>query len=75
MLLQRERAQIDPLMNILNGVKIQHGIQDTWRWVHSKDGIYNTSEAYSLLAADGEPSDPSIYSRIWNGNILQDMEW
>lgn len=45
-------------------------IGDSWRWTTTTKGVYNTSEAYLVLASSGEVEDipaekEKVYKMLW----------
>ncbi|GLT48512.1 hypothetical protein SLA2020_221330 [Shorea laevis] len=52
---------------MLEGVKMSHANPDRWEWIQSKDGLYSTKEAYSLLTKEQhEARAGTTFQRIWN---------
>ncbi|XP_057791348.1 uncharacterized protein LOC131008491 [Salvia miltiorrhiza] len=56
-LLEREKEQVQRLVNIIKHVRICEGKADKWRWKASKDDSFTVKSAYKTIsAADGRNS-------------------
>ncbi|GKV29753.1 hypothetical protein SLEP1_g38652 [Rubroshorea leprosula] len=62
-----EREEATELQRKIDSMRIYKDIPDTWKWEHSKEGIYSTQTAYKLLTNELSGLDAApIHKRVWN---------
>ncbi|KAL8538534.1 hypothetical protein ACS0TY_000522 [Phlomoides rotata] len=70
-LFDREVVRLNELISILDRSHIKRGVQDTWRWDMTPDGLYTIRDVYAWLSckeseeAEDAGSD-SGFDLIWN---------
>ncbi|GKU94430.1 hypothetical protein SLEP1_g7926 [Rubroshorea leprosula] len=66
-LFQWEEDAAMEIYRTIEDVKISPGRLDKWEWIHSKDGQYSTTTAYSVLTKERRGLDGAkIFKRVWN---------
>ncbi|GKU90641.1 hypothetical protein SLEP1_g4611 [Rubroshorea leprosula] len=66
-LFQWEEEDAKELCKMIEEVKIYPRCPDEWEWRHSKDGLYSTSIAYTILTKDERgPVETKFFKRVWN---------
>ncbi|KAL8469022.1 hypothetical protein ACS0TY_032009 [Phlomoides rotata] len=69
----REVFILNELISCLNRFKMQQDSVDSWRWIHSNNGVFSTSTAYKKIEEQvaGSPNgaaDDKAFERLWSSH-------